>query len=81
MALSKEQEALYRKTMEETKKQFDGIEAEMQKEIQKTREKLAKLQESKKSFAQIYEGTAKLLGIEAELEEYAKKEQLESAEL
>jgi uncharacterized membrane-anchored protein YhcB (DUF1043 family) len=67
MALTKEQEELYRRTMAEAKAQFDTIDEEMEKEIQKTRETLAKLQESKKSFQQIYESTAKLLGIKVEL--------------
>jgi len=68
MSLNKEQEDLYKRTMEEAKKQLDGIDAEMEKEIQKARETLAKLQESKKSFKQIYEAGAKLLGIEIETE-------------
>lgn len=67
MALTKEQEELYRKTMAEAKAQYDSIDEEMEKEIQKTREILAKLQESKKSFQQIYESTAKLLGIKVEV--------------
>lgn len=67
MALTKEQEELYRKTMAEAKAQYDSIDEEMEKEIQKTRETLAKLQESKKSFQQIYESTAKLLGIKVDL--------------
>jgi len=66
MSLNKDQENLYRRTMEEAKKQLDGIDAEMEKEIQIAREKLAKLQESKKSFKQMYEAGAKLLGIEIE---------------
>jgi len=69
MALNKEQEELYKKTMEEAKKQLEGIEGEMEKEIQIAREKLAKLQESKESYKQIYIWTAKLLGVEVEIEE------------
>ncbi len=67
MALTKEQEDLYRKTMAEAKAQYDSIDEEMEQEIQKTREILAKLQESKKSFKQIYEASAALLGIEVEI--------------
>lgn len=78
MALTKEQEALYRKAMEEAKKQLEEIDGKMEQEIQKIREKLAELQESKKSFRQVYEATAKLLGIEVEPDtdekEKAKKE-------
>jgi phage shock protein A len=69
MSLNKEQEDLYKKTMEEAKRQLDGIDGEMEKELQKARERLAKLQESKKSFRQVYIGTAELLGVEAEIEE------------
>jgi len=69
MSLTKEQEDLYKKTMDEAKNQLDGIDGEMEKELQKARERLAKLQESKKSFKQIYVGTAELLGIEVEIED------------
>ncbi|UCE41698.1 MAG: hypothetical protein JSV17_01520 [Candidatus Aminicenantes bacterium] len=69
MSLTKEQEDLYKKTMSEAKTQLDGIDGEMEKELQKARERLAKLQESKKSFKQIYVGTAELLGIKVEIED------------
>ncbi len=68
MALNKDQEELYRKTMEEAKAQLETIDEEMEKEIQKTRERLAKLQESKRSFRQLYEGAARLLGMKVEEE-------------
>jgi 5-bromo-4-chloroindolyl phosphate hydrolysis protein len=67
MPLTKEQEELYKKTMEEAKAQFENIDAEMEQEIQKTREILAGLQASKKHFLQIYQATANLLGVEVEL--------------
>ncbi|UCE41726.1 MAG: hypothetical protein JSV17_01660 [Candidatus Aminicenantes bacterium] len=67
MALTKEQEELYKKTMDEAKTQFENIDAEMEEEIQKTREILANLQASKKHFQQIYQATANLLGVEVEL--------------
>ena len=68
MGLTKEQEELYKKTMDEAKKQLESIDSDMAKEIQKIREKLAQLQESKKSFRQLYEASAQLLGIEVEPE-------------
>jgi len=77
MALTKEQEDLYRKTMEEARVQYEQIDAEMEKEIQKTREILAKLQESKKSFQQIYQATAQLLGIEVEINDNEKNSDFE----
>lgn len=84
MSLTRELEELYKKTMEEAKKQLDTIDEEMEKEIQKTRTILAQIQESKQAFQQIYEGIAKLLGIEVETneekdEEVAAKEKGEEA--
>lgn len=73
MDLSKDQENLYKKTMEEARKQLKDIDTQMEKEIQKLREKLAQIQESKKYFKQIYEGAAKLLGIEVEKEKTEEK--------
>ena len=69
MALTKEQEELYKKTMEETEKQLKNIDAQMEEEIQKLRNKLAKIQENKKSIKQIYIGIADLLGIEVEIDD------------
>lgn len=84
MALTKEQEELYKNTMEEAKNQLIEIDERMEKEIQKIREKLAELQKSKKVFRQIYEGAAKLLGIEIEPgieeEEKGKKDKEASEE-
>ena len=72
MALSKEQEDLYRKTMEEAKGQLETIDDDMEKEIQKARERLAKLQESKRSFRQLYEGAARLLGRPSSVQTFQK---------
>ncbi|MBN1222995.1 MAG: hypothetical protein JXB23_07080 [Candidatus Aminicenantes bacterium] len=69
MALKKEQEEIYRKAMDEAKKELDSVDEKMQEEIQKARQQLAELQESKKHYRQIYEGTAQLLGIDVEPEE------------
>ncbi len=70
MELSKEQKELYRRTMEEAKKQLEEIDDKMGREIQVIREKLARLQESKKSYLKIYKATAQLLGIRLEGEDY-----------
>ncbi|MGZ7065128.1 MAG: hypothetical protein ACXVI6_02100 [Candidatus Aminicenantales bacterium] len=69
MGLSKEQEELYKRTMDEVRRQLDNLDDEVEKELQKVRRRLAELQESKKSLKMVYEGTAKLLGIEVESEE------------
>jgi hypothetical protein len=73
MALSKDQEEIYRKAMDAAKKELDSVDEKMQEEIQKARQRLADLQESKKQHRQIYEGTALLLGIEVEPEEDEKE--------
>ncbi len=69
MGLSKEQEELYKKTMEEVKHQLEHLDEEVEKELQKVRKRLAELQDSKKSLKMVYEGTAKLLGLELESDE------------
>jgi hypothetical protein len=69
MALTKEQEEIYKKTLAETEKQLKTIDAEMEAEIQKLRSKLAKIQENKKSIKQVYIGVANLLGIEVEIDD------------
>jgi len=68
MAITKEQDDLYRRTMDDVKRQLDHIDEEVEKELQKVRKRLAELQDSKKSLRQVYEGMAKLLGIELESE-------------
>jgi len=74
MGISKELEDLYRRTMDEVKKQLDDIDGQVEQELQKVRERLAQLQESKKSLKMVYEGTAKLLGIEVEPDEEPEQE-------
>lgn len=73
MALNPDQENLYKKTMQEVRKQLGAIDAQIERELQIVREKLAALQESKKSYRLILEGTAKLLGLETDLEEDEEK--------
>jgi len=74
MGLSREQEDLYKKTMAEVRNQLEHLDEEVEKEFQKVRKRLGELQDSKKSLKMIYEGTAKLLGIELESEEGASDE-------
>jgi hypothetical protein len=57
--------------MAEVKNQLEHLDEEVEKELQKVRKRLAELQDSKKSLKMVYEGTAKLLGIELESEEEA----------
>ncbi|HNQ79663.1 MAG: hypothetical protein GYA74_08400 [Acidobacteria bacterium] len=68
MSMTKDQEALYRRTLDDVKKQLDQLDEEVEIELQKVRLRLAELQESKKSLKKVYEGIANLLGIEMEKE-------------
>ncbi|MEN6310482.1 MAG: hypothetical protein ABFD80_02970 [Acidobacteriota bacterium] len=79
MGLSKDQEELYKRTMGEVKRQLDNLDDEVEKELQKVRRRLAELQESKKSLKMVYEGTAKLLGIEVESEDEEAGDQAAAA--
>lgn len=69
MALTKEQEEIYKRAMEDAKRQLKNVDDQIERELQKVKEKLAELQESKKSIKMIYEGAAKLLGLEVDIEE------------
>lgn len=80
MPLTKEQEELYKKTMNQAKAQLETIDEEMEREIQKAREKLARLQESKRAFRQVYEGAAVLLDVEFEPEERPELEAVDQVE-
>jgi len=68
MSMTKDQEALYRRTLDDVKKQLDQLDEEVEIELQKVRLRLAELQESKKSLKKVYEGIANLIGIEMEKE-------------
>jgi len=69
MSINKEQEELYKKTLEDVRSQLNAIDAEVEKELQRVRQNLAQLQEQKKSLKMVYDGIAKLLGIEGDLED------------
>ncbi|MBM3306013.1 MAG: hypothetical protein FJY79_08760 [Candidatus Aminicenantes bacterium] len=81
MSLSKDQEELYKRTMAEVRHQLDHLDEEVEKELQKVRKRLAELQDSKKSLKMVYEGTAKLLGIELEAEEEEEGEESRMAKM
>jgi len=69
MALTRDQEELYRKTLEEVRRQIDEIEVQIEEEIKNVRIKLGDLQKAKKSLLSVYRGMAGLLGEEIETEE------------
>ncbi len=68
MALSKDQQTFYQKTMEWTRKEISDTDTQIEEELQRVKEKLAELQNAKKAARQIYDGACNRLGIENELE-------------
>jgi hypothetical protein len=68
MALSKEQQQFYQTTLEMTRRQIGDLNAQIEEELAKVKERLAELQNAKTAAKQIYDGACKILGIENDLE-------------
>ncbi len=68
MALSKEQQGFYQQTLEMTRRQINDLNAQIEEELAKVKERLAELQNGKNAAKQIYDGACKILGIENDLE-------------
>ncbi len=68
MALSKEQAAFYQQTLEMTRKQITDLNAQIEEELAKVKERLAELQNGKNAAKQIYDGACRILGVENDLE-------------
>jgi hypothetical protein len=68
MPLSKEQEQFYQTTLEMTKRQIGDLNAQIEEELAKVKERLAELQNAKNAAKQIYDGACKMLGVENDLE-------------
>lgn len=68
MALSNEQLQFYRQTLEITRKQIGDLNAQIEEELAKVKERLAELQAAKNAAKQIYDGACKILGVENELD-------------
>ena len=68
MPLNKEQSQFYQTTLEMTRKQIDDLNAQIEEELAKVKERLAELQNAKNAAKQIYDGACKMLGVENDLE-------------
>jgi hypothetical protein len=68
MALSKDQQQFYQHTLDMTRKQIDDLNAQIETELAKVKERLAELQNAKNAAKQIYDGACKILGVENDLE-------------
>jgi len=74
MALSKDQTELYRRTLEMTRRQIAELDAQIEEELSRAKERLAGLQSARDAARQIYDGACKMLGIENDLENDADAE-------
>jgi hypothetical protein len=74
MALSEDQAKFYRQTMEMTRKQIVDLNAQIEDELSKVKERLADLQARKNAAKQIYDGACKMLGVENDLEKVEESE-------
>ncbi len=68
MALSDEQLKFYEQTRAMTKQQILDLNAQIEEELAKVKERLAELQSAKIAAKQIYDGACKILGIENDLD-------------
>ena len=68
MALSKDQTEFYQRTLEMTRRQIADLDAQIEEELARVKEKLAGLQSAREAARQIYDGACKMLGVENELE-------------
>jgi len=68
MALSDDQAKFYKQTLEMTRKQINDLNAQIEEELSKVKERLADLQARKNAAKQIYDGACKMLGVENDLE-------------
>lgn len=75
MALSKDQTQFYQTTLEMTRKNIADINAQIEDELAKVKERLAELQNAKNAAKQIYDGACKILGVENDLEKEESTEE------
>jgi len=68
MALSEEQLRFYQNTLEVTKKQILDLNAQIEEELARVKERLGELQNARNAAKQIYDGACRILGIENDLE-------------
>ena len=69
MSLNEEQRKFYENTLKVTKKEIGDLEANIQEELAKVKERLADLQNAQKAARQMYGAACLRLGISNDLEE------------
>jgi hypothetical protein len=76
--LSKDQQKFYENAIEMAKRHIDEIDAKIEEELSRIKERLAELQNEKKNVRSIYDSACAMLGVENELEK--REESAEGAE-
>ncbi|HVR72408.1 MAG TPA: hypothetical protein VMT87_16345 [Vicinamibacteria bacterium] len=74
MALSKDQAEFYERTLEMTRRQIQDLDAQIEDELSRVKERLAELQNARNAALQIYDGACKMLGVENDLDRDAEPE-------
>jgi ubiquitin len=69
MSLSPEQRKFYEHTLDMTRREITEVEAEIQEELAKVKDRLAELQNAQKAARQMYDAACMRLGIPNDLEE------------
>jgi ElaB/YqjD/DUF883 family membrane-anchored ribosome-binding protein len=69
MSLTDDQRKFYENTLKVTKKEISDLEANIQEELAKVKERLAELQNAQKAARQMYSAACLRLGIQNDLEE------------
>ena len=72
--LSKEQTEFYQRTLEMTRRQIADLDAQIEEELARAKERLSALQSAKEAARQIYDGACKMLGVENDLDQDALPE-------
>jgi ElaB/YqjD/DUF883 family membrane-anchored ribosome-binding protein len=67
--LNDDANAFYERTLKESKKQIEIIDAKIEEELARVKDTINGLQEQKKAVRQIYDGAALVLGVKNEFEE------------
>jgi hypothetical protein len=69
MSLSPEQRKFYEHTLDMTRREITEVEAQIQEELAKVKDRLAELQNAQKAARQMYDAACMRLGIPNDLEE------------
>ncbi len=67
MDLSKEQRKFYEETREMARKEIEDIDRKIQEELDRVKQRLIELQNSKKATRQIYDGACLRLGVKSDI--------------